>query len=184
MESLQAAGAHLLLANTYHLLLRPGAEVFRRFGGIHRFMSWHGPVLTDSGGYQIFSLPHSRAMTEEGADFQSYVDGKRILLSPGAQHRDADGDRQRHHDGARRVRPLHRGRASRRAAMERTHRWALRSLAGARRHPGRRCSPSCRAAAIPTCGASSAAFLRELPFDGFAIGGLAVGETPRASATI
>ena len=57
VESLQATGAHLLLANTYHLLLRPGAEVFKKFGGIHRFMNWPGPVLTDSGGFQIFSLP-------------------------------------------------------------------------------------------------------------------------------
>ena len=82
VESLQATGARLLLANTYHLLLRPGAEVFKKFGGIHRFMNWPGPVLTDSGGFQIFSLPHSRAMNEVGANFQSYVDGKSYLLSP------------------------------------------------------------------------------------------------------
>ena len=82
VESLQATGARLLLANTYHLLLRPGAEVFKKFGGIHRFMNWPGPVLTDSGGFQIFSLPHSRAMNEAGANFKSYVDGKSYLLSP------------------------------------------------------------------------------------------------------
>jgi queuine tRNA-ribosyltransferase len=63
-ESLAASGSQILLANTYHLLLRPGAEVFERMGGIHRFMKWPGSVLTDSGGYQIFSLPHSRSMTE------------------------------------------------------------------------------------------------------------------------
>jgi queuine tRNA-ribosyltransferase len=64
VESLKVTGSRMLLANTYHLLLRPGLEVFRRFGGIHRFMNWDGPVLTDSGGFQIFSLPGSRRMTE------------------------------------------------------------------------------------------------------------------------
>src|SRR5262245_38243093 len=73
VESLKASGARLILANTYHLLLRPGPEVFKKLGGIHRFMNWDGPVLTDSGGFQIFSLPHARAMNEEGARFQSYV---------------------------------------------------------------------------------------------------------------
>ena len=81
-QTLEDAGSQILLANTYHLLLRPGPEVFRRLGGIHRFMSWPRSVLTDSGGFQIFSLPHSRAMTEAGAVFQSYTDGQTILLSP------------------------------------------------------------------------------------------------------
>ena len=81
-ETLHESGSQILLANMYHLLLRPGPEVFRKMGGIHRFMQWPGSVLTDSGGYQIFSLPHSRSMSEEGAAFQSYVDGQRILLSP------------------------------------------------------------------------------------------------------
>src|SRR5689334_17018989 len=82
VESLKTTGSRVLLANTYHLLLRPGAEVFRQFGGIHRFMNWDGPVLTDSGGYQIFSLPHECAVDESGARFKSYVDGKNYLLSP------------------------------------------------------------------------------------------------------
>jgi queuine tRNA-ribosyltransferase len=87
-ESLAASGSQILLANTYHLLLRPGPEVFEKMGGIHRFMKWPGSVLTDSGGYQIFSLPHSRSMTEKGAVFQSYVDGQRIL-PPQAAHQGA-----------------------------------------------------------------------------------------------
>src|SRR4026208_2337631 len=82
VESLTAAGARVLLVNTYHLLLRPGMDVLKSFGGIHNFMNWHGPVLSDSGGYQIFSLPHSREINEEGARFQSYVDGQSHLLSP------------------------------------------------------------------------------------------------------
>lgn len=81
-QSLEDAGSQVLLANTYHLLLRPGPEVFRALGGIHRFMSWKRSVLTDSGGFQIFSLPHARSMSEEGAVFQSYLDGRTILLSP------------------------------------------------------------------------------------------------------
>jgi queuine tRNA-ribosyltransferase len=89
VESLKATGARVLLVNTYHLLLRPGPEVLKQFGGIHRFMNWDGPVLTDSGGFQIFSLPHARAMNEDGARFQSYVDGKSYLLSP-ESHRDAE----------------------------------------------------------------------------------------------
>src|SRR5687767_9783341 len=82
VDSLKAVGTRVLLANTYHLLLRPGPEVFRKFGGIHRFMNWDGPVLTDSGGFQIFSLPADRAMTEAGATFRSYVDGDLHHLSP------------------------------------------------------------------------------------------------------
>src|SRR5437762_6190383 len=82
VESLKTTGARFILVNTYHLLLRPGPEVFKRFGGIHRFMNWDGPVLTDSGGYQIFSRPEDRAMHEDGARFKSYVDGKCHLLSP------------------------------------------------------------------------------------------------------
>src|SRR5689334_1189902 len=81
IHTLKATGSRVLLANTFHLLLRPGPEVFRKVGGIHRFMNWDGPVLTDSGGFQIFSLPGSRRMKEEGATFQSYVDGDMHLLS-------------------------------------------------------------------------------------------------------
>src|SRR6201986_4392614 len=82
VDTLKETGSSILLANTYHLLLRPGPDVFKKFGGIHRFMNWDGPVLTDSGGFQIFSLPGERAMNEEGARFRSYVDGDVHLLSP------------------------------------------------------------------------------------------------------
>src|SRR3954464_13550403 len=82
VDTLKATGSSVLLANTYHLLLRPGPEVFRKFGGIHGFIKWDGPVLTDSGGFQIFSLPAERAMNEEGARFQSYVNGDFHMLSP------------------------------------------------------------------------------------------------------
>src|SRR5690348_14166229 len=72
-KELESLGAQIILGNTYHLLLRPGPEVFKKFGGIHKFMGWNHPVLTDSGGFQIFSLPRSRKISEEGAVFQSYI---------------------------------------------------------------------------------------------------------------
>jgi queuine tRNA-ribosyltransferase len=81
-EDLRALGAQIILGNTYHLLLRPGPDAFRHLGGIHRFMHWDGPVLTDSGGFQIFSLSEDRSITEAGAAFRSYVDNRRHLLSP------------------------------------------------------------------------------------------------------
>jgi queuine tRNA-ribosyltransferase len=75
-------GAQVVLGNTYHLMLRPGPELFRRVGGIHAFMGWRGPVLTDSGGYQIFSLPGDRTLSEEGARFRAYTDQRIHMLSP------------------------------------------------------------------------------------------------------
>ena len=79
---LASVGAQVVLGNTYHLMLRPGVEAFRRLGGIHKFMGWSGPVLTDSGGYQIFSLPGSRTVTEKGARFKGYTDQQMHMLSP------------------------------------------------------------------------------------------------------
>src|SRR5262245_25106610 len=81
-SDLREIGAQGVLGNTYHLMLRPGPELFRRVGGIPHFMGWHGPVLTDSGGYQIFSLPGDRTLDERGARFKSYVDQRTHLLSP------------------------------------------------------------------------------------------------------
>ena len=81
-EELVAAGAQIILGNTYHLYLRPGSEVIDRFGGLHRFMHWDRPILTDSGGFQVFSLSRLRKLTEEGYAFQSHIDGSRHLLSP------------------------------------------------------------------------------------------------------
>jgi queuine tRNA-ribosyltransferase len=81
-EQLSDLGTEILLANTYHLYLRPGTEVIERFGGLHRFMHWERPILTDSGGFQVFSLARLRKLTEEGVQFQSHIDGSRHLLSP------------------------------------------------------------------------------------------------------
>jgi len=174
-EVLHESGSQILLANTYHLLLRPGPEVFRKMGGIHRFMQWPGSVLTDSGGYQIFSLPHSRSMTEEGAVFQSYVDGQRILLSPelSIQTQMAIGsDIMMVLDQCI---PSTADEKAARSALQVTQRWAVRSLA-AREDSPQSMFAIVQGALYPHLRKESAAGLVELPFDGFAIGGLAVGE--------
>jgi queuine tRNA-ribosyltransferase len=178
VDSLKATGTRVLLANTYHLLLRPGPEVFQRFGGIHRFMHWDGPVLTDSGGFQIFSLPHSRTMNEDGAYFQSYVDGKSHLLSPEssiAMQHAIGGDIIMALDQCI---PATASYAQAEAAMSLTHRWAERSLR-ARGDSPQALFGIVQGACHPELRKQSAAFLRELSFDGLAIGGLAVGETHR-----
>jgi queuine tRNA-ribosyltransferase len=176
VESLKATGARVLLVNTYHLLLRPGPEVLKKFGGIHCFMNWDGPVLTDSGGFQIFSLSHSREMNEEGARFQSYVDGKSYLLSPESSiemQKAIGSDIMMALDQCI---PATAPYAQAEAAMELTHRWAERSLRVRGDSP-----PALFGIVQGACHhdlrKKSAAFLRELPFDGLAIGGLAVGET-------
>ena len=174
--TLKETGSQVLLANTYHLLLRPGAEVFQKFGGIHRFMNWDQPVLTDSGGFQIFSLPNSRRMNEEGASFQSYVDGQRILLSPekSIETQKAIGsDIMMVLDQCI---PSTSPREEAVAAMELTHRWAKRSL-DARGDSPQSMFGIVQGACFEDLRRQSADFLTALPFDGFAIGGLAVGET-------
>ena len=176
VESLKTLDAQVLLANTYHLLLRPGPEVFKKFGGIHRFMNWDRPVLTDSGGFQIFSLPESRVMTEAGAQFRSYVDGDLHFLSPESSiemQRTIGSDIMMVLDQCI---PSTASHEQTEAAMHLTHRWAERSLRA------RGDSPQALFGIVQgACHADlrkrSAEFLRALPFDGLAIGGLAVGET-------
>jgi queuine tRNA-ribosyltransferase len=176
VESLQSIGSRMLLANTYHLMLRPGPEVFTKLGGIHRFMNWQGPVLTDSGGFQIFSLPHSRSMTEEGARFQSYVDGKMCLLSPEtsiAVQKAIGSDVMMVLDQCI---PSTSSHAQAQAAMHLTHRWAKRSYA-ARGDSPQALFGIIQGACFEDLRKQSVSTLTETPFDGFAIGGLAVGET-------
>jgi queuine tRNA-ribosyltransferase len=178
VEDLEAAGSHVLLANAYHLLLRPGPEVFRRFGGIHRFMNWRRSVLTDSGGYQVFSLPNDRVITEDGAVFRSYVDGVRIVLSPerSIETQVAIGsDIMMVMDVCV---PSTSDHAVASAAMHRTHRWAERSLE-ARGEMPQALFGIVQGACFEDLRQESAAYLTRLPFDGFAIGGLAVGEGKR-----
>jgi queuine tRNA-ribosyltransferase len=174
-DDLRAVGASVLLANTYHLLLRPGPELFERVGGIHAFMRWDGPVLTDSGGYQIFSRPEDRTITEKGARFRSYIDKSVHMLSPerSIQIQTAIGsDIMMVLDECIDSRS---DEAATRTAMDRTHRWALRSLAA--RTTQQALFAIVQGGVVPALRRESAAFLTAQPFDGFALGGLAVGDT-------
>jgi queuine tRNA-ribosyltransferase len=176
VQTLDKLGSQILLANTYHLLLRPGPEVFRKVGGIHKFTTWKKSFLTDSGGFQIFSLPHSRKMTEEGAEFQSYVDGRRILLSPELSidtQKAIGSDIMMVLDQCI---PSTADHAQAVVAMELTHRWAKRSLV-ARGDSPQSMFGIVQGACFEDLRRQSASVLTEMPFDGFAIGGLAVGET-------
>jgi queuine tRNA-ribosyltransferase len=178
VDDVALTGSPVLLGNTYHLMLRPGAEVFRQFGGIHRFMQWDGPVLTDSGGFQIFSLSQDRTLTEKGAFFRSFYDNSRQLLSP------ESSIAMQQALGSEIMMVLDvcidstTDEAGTREAMERTHRWALRSLAARNATPtGQALFAIVQGGVHERLRDESAAFLTQYPFDGFAIGGLAVGET-------
>ena len=185
MEEVRETGARILLANTYHLMLRPGAEVFRKFGGIHPFMQWDGAVLTDSGGFQIFSLPEDRLITEKGAHFRSFYDNSRQLLSPEssiAMQQAINAEIMMVLDVCIDSRT---DEAGTREAMERTHRWALRSLkAKDKVDTGQALFAIVQGGVNPKLRDESAAFLTPHPFDGFAIGGLAVGETKEERETM
>ncbi len=175
-QTLEESGSQILLANTYHLLLRPGAEVFRRMGGIHNFMSWKKSVLTDSGGFQIFSLPHSRSMTEAGAVFQSYIDGKTILLSPELSIETQKAIGSDIMMALDQCVPSTSDEAVSRAALELTQRWAVRSLQ-ARGDSPQSMFGIVQGTLFKHLRRESAEGLCALDFDGMAIGGLAVGES-------
>lgn len=175
-DDLEVLGARIVLANTYHLLLRPGPELIAQFGGLHDFMRWPRPILTDSGGFQVFSLGHLREVSDAGVHFRSHLDGAEVMLTP---ERVIEVEELL---GADIILPLDEcppypcPPEVSRAATERTHRWAERALAAPR---GRRDQALF---GIPQGGmdrdlrAASARFIASLPFDGFSIGGLSVGE--------
>ena len=180
-EELRALGADIILSNTYHLYLRPGDEIIDKAGGIHSFMSWPGPVLTDSGGYQVFSLADLNTVTDQGVTFQSHIDGSRHLFTP---ERVVDiqlnigSDIMMVLDQCVEY-PCSRERAA--EALERTTRWARRSVehAGARIDRGgyqRALFGIVQGSTYPELRERSAAELTELDFPGYAIGGLSVGE--------
>ncbi|MBN1209000.1 MAG: tRNA guanosine(34) transglycosylase Tgt [Myxococcaceae bacterium] len=184
-EEVRETGAKILLANTYHLMLRPGIEVFRKFGGVHPFMQWEGAVLTDSGGFQIFSLPEDRLITEKGAHFRSFYDNSRQLLSPEssiAMQQAINSEIMMVLDVCIDSRT---DEAGTREAMERTHRWALRSLAARQKEAtGQALFAIVQGGVHSHLRDESSAFLTQHPFDGFAIGGLAVGETKEERETM
>ena len=173
---LRTAGAQMILANTYHLSLRPGHERIARLGGLHRFMGWDGPILTDSGGFQVFSLGHLRQVDEEGVTFTSHLDGSPQRLTPerAIEIQEALGsDVAMAFDQL--VDPTLPGPAVR-EAMERTHRWAARCLA-ARTRDDQALFGIIQGGVDERLRRNSAAAIAALPFDGLAIGGLSVGES-------
>lgn len=174
--SLAEVAPPVLLANTYHLMLRPGLEVFRRMGGIHRFMRFDGPVLTDSGGFQIFSLPNARKITDHGAVFKEHVDGPTLELTP---ERSIEAQRAIGSDIMMVLDeciPSTSDHATTERSLKRTHAWAERSLE-AREGSPQSLFGIVQGACFEDLRQRSAEFLTRMPFDGFAIGGLAVGET-------
>jgi queuine tRNA-ribosyltransferase len=173
---LRGAGAQMILGNTYHLNLRPTAERIARLGGLHAFMSWDGPILTDSGGFQVFSLADLRRVDEDGVTFTSHLDGSAHRLTP---ERAMEIQALLGSDVAMAFDQLvdpGLPRAEVADAMERTHRWASRSLA-ARGGPGQAVFGIVQGGVDPELRRESVATVAGMAFDGIAIGGLSVGES-------
>ena len=172
---LEELGASLVLANTYHLYLRPGDELVAELGGLHEFMQWPHPMLTDSGGFQVFSLAQTRKIDDAGVTFKSHIDGSTHHITPETSIKiqenlgadiimafDECSDPNDH--------------AYSKIAMERTHRWAERSLA-AKGRADQALFGIIQGGINPELRATSTQFIASLPFPGIAIGGLSVGET-------
>jgi queuine tRNA-ribosyltransferase len=174
-RELSKMGATLILANTYHLYLRPSAELVAEMGGLHRFMSWNGPILTDSGGFQVFSLQGLRRIGDDGVFFRSHIDGSEHYFSPekAVQIQELLGaDIIMCFDEC--ADPLNW--EYNRAAMERTHRWAERCRA-AQTRPDQALFGIVQGGIFADLRQESARFLTALDFPGYAIGGLSVGES-------
>ena len=172
---LEATGANLILANTYHLFLRPGADLVAEMGGLHQFMHWNKPILTDSGGFQVFSLAEMRKIDQDGVTFRSHIDGSKRRLTPessiqiqeklGADIIMAFDECASPYDEAYSTK-----------AMERTHSWAIRSL-NAKTRDDQALFGIVQGGIFPELRKASAEFISSIDFPGYAIGGLSVGET-------
>ncbi|MBI4252101.1 MAG: tRNA guanosine(34) transglycosylase Tgt, partial [Candidatus Tectomicrobia bacterium] len=177
-RDLREAGCRIILANAYHLSLRPGADRVARLGGLHRFMGWEGPILTDSGGYQLFSLAPLARVTDEGIDFQSHLDGARQMLTP---ERSVEIQEALGADIAMVLdEPLGfpHTREEAEAALRRTAAWARRSREAWRR-PDQALFGIVQGGAFEDLRRASAAELVPLDFPGYAVGGLCLGEGKR-----
>jgi queuine tRNA-ribosyltransferase len=175
-QEVRAAGAEIVLGNVYHLMLRPGAERIASVGGLHEFMCWRGPILTDSGGFQVMSLANLRKLDERGVAFQSHLDGSKHLLTP---ERSMEiqallgSDIQMQLDECVRL-PCREAEAER--AMRLSLRWAERSRKSFVEAPGRAIFGIVQGGAVKPLRIESARALSQMDFQGLAIGGLAVGE--------
>lgn len=177
---IREAGAQIILGNTYHLALRPGSALIREFGGLHRFMGWDGPILTDSGGFQVFSLAKLRRITDEGISFQSHLDGARVFFGPREVMRmqaDFGSDIAMVIDECP---PFGATREECARAVTRSNRWAAQCLAIARDEgfvaAGHHVFAIAQGSVFAELRREAAETLRAHEFSGFAIGGVAVGE--------
>lgn len=175
-ESVAATGAEILLGNTYHLMLRPGADLVEKMGGLHKFMNWDKPILTDSGGFQVMSLSGLRKLTEEGVTFRSHVDGKKFFLSPEEsmriQHK-LDSNITMCLDECTPYPSAYDDCAK---SMRMSMRWAKRSKAAFIDREGYGIFGIQQGNVYKDLRGESAEALKEIGFDGYAIGGLAIGE--------
>jgi len=183
-EAVRASGADIILGNTYHLMLRPGAERVAKLGGLHKFMNWDRPILTDSGGYQVMSLSELSKVTDEGVAFQSHLDGSRHMLTP---ERSIEVQRLLGSDIVMQFDELVRPDVSaqkQQEAMDRSIRWARRSRDEFDRgggHSGRSAIFGIQQGVLDEgLRKASADALIDIGFDGYAVGGLAVGEGQEA----
>ena len=176
VDAVRASGAEMVLGNAYHLMIRPGAERIARLGGLHGFMNWPGPILTDSGGFQVMSLAALRTVEEDGVVFRSHTDGSRHHLTPAGavaiQHR-LGSDVTMVLDECT---PYPASEAEAADSMRRSMRWAALSKAAFVARPGHGLFGIVQGGVFPVLRAESAQKLVEIGFDGYAVGGLAVGE--------
>jgi len=172
---LKETGAQIILSNSYHLYLRAGSKRIKQFGGIHGWMNWDKPVLTDSGGFQVFSLSHLRKITEEGVEFRDIKDGKKHFISPEISmeiQQDIGADIIMAFDECS---PYPCDHKTAKLAMERTHRWLERCFK-AKTNPMQALFPICQGAFFEDLRKESADFVSKFDAVGYAIGGLSVGE--------
>ncbi|MDH5749395.1 MAG: tRNA guanosine(34) transglycosylase Tgt [Rhodospirillales bacterium] len=175
-ESVLATGAQIILGNTYHLMLRPGAERIERLGGLHKFMNWHGPILTDSGGFQVMSLSALRTLDEDGVTFQSHIDGSRHQLTPESSmeiQRRLGADITMAFDECP---PYPAEKDAVAESMRMSMRWAGRSKKAFLKRPGHGLFGINQGGVHEDLRRESVDRLLEIGFDGYAVGGLAVGE--------
>lgn len=175
-ETVRSTGADIILGNTYHLMLRPGAERMDRLGGLHKFMNWSRPILTDSGGFQVMSLSKLRKMSENGVTFQSHIDGSKYELTPERSmeiQRLLGSDIHMCFDECTPY-PCERDEVEK--SMELSMRWAERSKKAFAEQPGRALFGIVQGGVHRDLRLRSAESLKSIGFDGYAVGGLAVGE--------
>jgi queuine tRNA-ribosyltransferase len=182
-EDVKGLGFDMILANTYHLYLRPGIDVIKKLGGLHKFMAWDGAILTDSGGYQVFSLSPFCKITDEGVAFRSHIDGSEHFLTPelAVKYQESLGadiimvldECSAYGDSKEKIRK----------AMERTHRWAARCLKAYKGNT-QALYAIVQGGMFPDLRQASAEYLTKLDFPGYAIGGLSVGEPKEVTLPI